>query len=53
MQKFNILLFLAVSLVVTYCNVVEMCHQFSPEMETVVVSELLVGLPIYHTFTFQ
>jgi len=38
---------------VTYCSVVEMCHQFSPELEAAAVSELLLGLPTYHTFTFQ
>jgi hypothetical protein len=53
MQAFNILLFLAVILDVTYHIVVEMCHQFCPELEAAAVSELLVGLPIYHTFTFQ
>jgi hypothetical protein len=32
---------------VTYPSVVEMCHQFCPELEAAAVSELLLGLPTY------
>jgi hypothetical protein len=40
MYKFNILLFLAVFLGVIYRSVVEVCHQFCPELQAAAVSEL-------------